>query len=65
MSGLVELDKLVINHVWERMDELIRSVQHVDIRDISISTYHNSNVDVESVCDFADLKNLFNEVREK
>lgn len=59
ISGLGQLDNFVVDHVWERMDELIRRVQHVDVRDIM---YHNPNVIVESVCGFGDLKKIFDKV---
>ena len=61
MSGFTQLDNFVVDNVWDRMDELIGKVQHVDTKDIHIPTYRNPNVTVESVCKFGDLNEVFNE----
>ena len=61
MSGFTQLDNFVVDNVWDRMDELIRKVQHVDMKDIHIPTYHNPNVTLESVCRFVGLNEIFDE----
>ena len=50
-----------MDNVWDRMDELIRRVKHVDTKDINIPSYRNPNVVVESICGFEDLNEVFNE----
>lgn len=61
LSGFTQLDNFVVDNVWDRLDELIRRVQHLDTKDINIPTYPNSNVTVESICTFGDLNEVFNE----